>query len=123
MDKGKGNKIVATKSGTTHYKVFLDAKATKSPESIVMRIPSSSQEVYLDNIEISKVQTEELPKENFIFFDYNASSSPVSVPLDGTYKKGKTNSSAAQSRSLLMGQWCWQKSPMKVVALTTNYQR
>ncbi|SIN80399.1 Ig-like domain-containing protein [Algoriphagus halophilus] len=89
VDKGKGNKIIATKSGTTHYKVFLDAKATKSTESMVMRIPSSAQEVYLDNIEISKVQTEELPKENFVFFDYNASSSPVSVPLDGTYKNGK----------------------------------
>ena len=88
-DKGVGNKFTSTTSGVSHFQVFLDAKVSKSNESIVIRIPNTAQEVMIDNLVISKVQTEELPIENFVVFKYNNSASTIQYPLDGTYKNGK----------------------------------
>lgn len=89
IDNGEGNKIVSTKSSVTHYAEILESKASNSNESIVFRIPSTANEIYLDNIKISKVQTEEIPKEDFIFFDYNYSGTAIQKSLDGTYMDAK----------------------------------
>ncbi|SIN73523.1 Ig-like domain-containing protein [Algoriphagus halophilus] len=89
LDKGAGNKIVATKTEATTYQVLLSSLAARSNESLVLRIPSNAIDVYLDNLKISKVKTSPIDKGQQIFFEYNYSESMVQVPLDGTYVDAK----------------------------------
>ncbi|MDI1322637.1 MAG: Ig-like domain-containing protein, partial [Algoriphagus sp.] len=89
LDKGASNGKASTSSATRSHQVLLSSLTAKSNESIVFRIPPAATEVLLDNIKISKVTTEDIAKESYIFFAYNPTGSAVSQPLDGTYVNAK----------------------------------
>lgn len=89
IDKGAGNGKVSTTSTTKSHRVLLSSLTSKSNESIVLRIPPSASEILLDNIKISKVTTQDIDKNSYIFFAYNPTSSPISRGLNGTYVNAK----------------------------------
>lgn len=89
MDKGAGNGKASTTSSTKSHRVLLSSIASRSNESIVLRIPPSASEILLDNIKISKVTTQNIDKNSYIFFAYNPTSSPVERGLNGTYVNAK----------------------------------
>ncbi|HSF56373.1 MAG TPA: Ig-like domain-containing protein, partial [Algoriphagus sp.] len=89
MDKGTGNGKVSTTSSAVSHKVLLSSLTSKSNESIVLRIPARASEILLDNIKISKVTTQEIDKDSYIFFAYNPTGSPVQRGLNGTYINSK----------------------------------
>lgn len=86
LDKGEGNKIVATKTSAKTYQILLTSITSKSNESLVFRIPNTAKNVYLDNLKISKVTIDPVDISKIIYFGYNYSNSSVQKSLDGTYK-------------------------------------
>lgn len=89
LDKGAGNGKASTTSAAKSYQILLSSLTAKTNESIVFQIPPTATEVLLDNIKISKVTTEDIPKESLIFFAFNPTGTAVSQPLDGTYVNAK----------------------------------
>ncbi|OOG68050.1 Ig-like domain-containing protein [Algoriphagus sp. A40] len=89
IDKGSSNGIASTTSAAKNHQIILSSLTAKSNESIVLRFPPALTEMFLDNIKISKVTTEEIDKETLVYFDYNATGTAVQKSLDGTYVNAK----------------------------------
>ena len=89
IDKGEANKIVATKTSAKTYQILLNSITSKSNESLVFRIPNTANNVYLDNLKISKVTIDPIDKSKLIYFGYNYSNSSVQKSLEGTYKSAR----------------------------------
>ncbi|MEN2284493.1 Ig-like domain-containing protein, partial [Algoriphagus sp. SE2] len=78
-----------TSTETKKVKLFLKSNVSASNESIVFRFPKTLPSILIDNLKISKVQTEPISIESYVFFEYNYSNQAVSYPLSGVYKNGK----------------------------------
>ncbi|MBN7810772.1 right-handed parallel beta-helix repeat-containing protein [Algoriphagus sp. H41] len=89
VDKGLSNAKVSTTTSAKSHKIILNSLAAKSNESVVFRFPPSLSELFLDNIKISRVTTQDIDKESLVFFAYNETGSPVQKSLSGTYVNAK----------------------------------
>ncbi len=78
-----------TSSEVRKVKLLLKAQINATGESVVFRFPQAVQGLLIDNLKISKVETEAVRIEDYVFFQYNFSNNAVSYPLSGTYKNGK----------------------------------
>ncbi|MDR7131761.1 hypothetical protein J2X69_004126 [Algoriphagus sp. 4150] len=78
-----------TSNEVKKVKLLLKARASASGESIVFRFPQALQGLLIDNLKISKVETEAVRIEDYVFFQYNYSNNAISYPLSDTYKNGK----------------------------------
>ncbi|WP_296618522.1 Ig-like domain-containing protein, partial [Marivirga sp.] len=79
----------ASSTGVQSVKILLKSQVSTANESIVFRIPASIQSLLIDNPKVSKVTTDAIPISEYVFFQYNYSSSAVTHPLNGVYKNGK----------------------------------
>jgi hypothetical protein len=78
-----------TSNETKKVKILLKAEIASGNESIVFRFPKTLGSILLDNMKISKVKTQAINIDDFVFFEYNYSNQSVTYPLSGSYKNGK----------------------------------
>ncbi|WP_296700207.1 Ig-like domain-containing protein [Algoriphagus sp.] len=78
-----------TSTETKKVKLLLKANVSAGNESVVFKFPKTLPNILIDNLKISKVQTDPINVEQQVFFQYNYSNQTVSYPLSGVYKNGK----------------------------------
>ncbi|MBN3518764.1 right-handed parallel beta-helix repeat-containing protein [Algoriphagus lutimaris] len=82
-------RFLATTTESEKIQIGFSAEVAAANESIVIKIQDPSDPVIFDNIEISKVTTNELNILEYVYFNYNNSDEAVTFPLSGIYRNAK----------------------------------
>ncbi|MEN2283855.1 Ig-like domain-containing protein [Algoriphagus sp. SE2] len=89
VDQKSSVKYFATTTEAESIQIGFTALATAGNESIVIKINDPADAVIFDNMSVSKVTAEELDLREFLYFNYNYSDEPVTLPLSGVYRNAK----------------------------------
>lgn len=80
-----GLRTFMLKPGTVHHQFIFKAKTTTNKGRIYFDLTADNDMVWFDNLEMYKVNVQEIPEAQVVRLEYNASKSAKELTIDGGY--------------------------------------
>ena len=84
-------KYFTINSSRTESEVVFTCETSELNPSLIFEIDKPNGTVWLDNIQVVEANVTFTNPDNYIRFEYNASSASINIPLNSTYKDVKSN--------------------------------